>query len=371
MHRKGAEMLKLFTNNPEAADPVIPIRWCVSPETIAKLKQRNAENPHILLVITQGDRETRKLVPLHQMMEYVEFSRPGRHRIFAAIVWWSSIKELKKFYLEKGSYSYKNGVLDYYKNGVLDYDREHFQLCIYNYLVEEAELSVFIADGFFPKEPPAWEKRWVDLWFDTTAKDPCQHRRRRLFAYTIQPPVMLTWLALSVAARLLTALSCTLLLGMRKVDFAAIIHPFRNNFKNVYENASSIFLKDKNGKKRDDAYIILTPIVPLSIFFILFFTPLGILGRMLIALLTTGVATAGVYAISAAIKSFESAEAKRSRAEKKRLALAQEYEEVFQPIACTEAPLSATLKALPRNRRTLYLRYKAAKAYVCRPYAAR
>lgn len=44
-------MLKLFTNHPEAADPVIPIRWCVSPESIEVLKRENAAHPHLLLSI--------------------------------------------------------------------------------------------------------------------------------------------------------------------------------------------------------------------------------------------------------------------------------------------------------------------------------
>lgn len=357
-------MLKIFTNNPEAADPVIPIKWCLSPEAREILKQEKAVHPHLLLsIVYQGKEVERKLIPLDQAMEYVEFRRPGAHRVLGTIVWPNSddVSKMKKYYLQENS-QYR------YENRILEYDTAQFLFWAFHssYLREATELAVVIADGFFPKEPPAWEKRWVNLWFETKPKDPCQTRKRRFLAYSIQPIAVLLWIVISVALRFLTALGSVLLLGMRGVDFGAILHPFRDEFRDVYYDAKSVFIWDKDGKERPEAHMVFTPIFPLLIFGALFLVPLTIIWKVFGTVIMVGGAFVLIYIFFDRVRSEKS---RMSQQEKEQKAAEEELDKTLQLVACENTTPYATLGSLPKSRQTLYLRFNGLKAKVCRPYA--
>ncbi len=70
-------------------DSVVPVNWCVSPETIAKLgRDYGITDPQLLIVTVpeSGGKGTRKLVPLDDLMTFIAFSRPGRNRVCAFII---------------------------------------------------------------------------------------------------------------------------------------------------------------------------------------------------------------------------------------------------------------------------------------------
>lgn len=313
----------------------------------------------------------RKLIPLDQMIEYVEFRRPGPHRVLGVIVWPdydSNVLELKKYFLQE--YSAYN-----YRHRVLDYDTKQFFLHGSNlrYLPETAELAVVVADKLFPKEPPAWEQRWVNFWFETEAKDPCHTIRRRFLAYSIQPIAVPLWIGISVASRFLTALGAVLLLGMRGVDFGAILHPFRDDFKDVYFDANSIFFWDKEGKERPTAYGAFIPIIPLLVFSALFLSPLTInfIWKAFVTLILVGGVSAFFYMFLDRSQSEEKRRLRKEWEEQEQKAAEEKMNEALQLIACENTTPSATLGALPKSHQTLYLRFKDIKAKRCRPYAVK
>lgn len=154
-------MLQLVVNTEEATSASIPIRWCVSRDTLALMQAKGALNPHLLLVVANGNREeARRLVPIDQMMEYVDFSSPGAHKIFGTIVWsaYGNARVLKKRILGGRVIDEDGYVQKFNKLSVLDdegvlevedrlYKSDHeFAICS---LDEASEIEVNVAKEFF------------------------------------------------------------------------------------------------------------------------------------------------------------------------------------------------------------------------------
>ena len=99
--------IHLYVPQTESSDSVVPVRWCVCPSVFEGLKREEAPKPHILIVVVRGTYEVaRRLVSLERMMEYISFSSPGKHRIFANIVWskTGNVGLLKHHILDKDRY---------------------------------------------------------------------------------------------------------------------------------------------------------------------------------------------------------------------------------------------------------------------------
>lgn len=236
---KEKELIHLFTEDLRAGNSVIPLRWCICKEAFETLRSKGVENPHLLIVVVRNDKETeRKLVPLDQMMDYVYFQNPGSHRILTTIVWEEEdrVSVLKIQLLNQSQY----GVYDHYVLDVLkrDFrrDREDWgdwagDLRIHR--LGQASLEVVVSKEFFAPEPAEWLKKWANLWYETKPRDQCQFRRRKIVAFTVQPPLMLAWIILNCALRFLTALF--LLLWGKRARFKPVLHPFRGSMLDVWE----------------------------------------------------------------------------------------------------------------------------------------
>src|SRR3989338_5003947 len=190
--------LKLFTDqqNPENANPVVAVRWCVDKETLEELKTRKAANPHILLSVMNiqgnvnetryGVETDRKLIPLGDMMSYVSFQRPGINVIYATVVWDqnNNTKNLKQRFLAKQDrFQWKNYVIEYH--GAIFVPEYHTDCYTKTGI---ASLEMKIDEKLFAPEP--FDKNWVNLFMEYNASNQCNYRKRRLFAYTIQIMMM-------------------------------------------------------------------------------------------------------------------------------------------------------------------------------------
>lgn len=93
-------------------------------------------------------------------------------------------------------------------------------------------MNVEVPDGVFAKEPPEWEKAWVNWLFRNKAIDQCDYRRRRIFAYfpLLQPLIFTT----ICAVRLFITLICWSIL-MRGVNIKPVIHPLQNSTLDIIE----------------------------------------------------------------------------------------------------------------------------------------
>ncbi len=385
--------MKLIVNSKDAGSPVIPVRWCITQEDLQHLKQEKEKNQYILLAIINNGRDVdRQLLPLNQMLTFITFSRPGKTRIAACIV--SSptgIRKLKKLYLSK---TWHGG----YESNILEGDRLAVGYA-------QTGITVQVAREFFAKETAGWEKFWVNLWFETYPRDQCQFRRRRILAYTIQPPLVLLWVIAKTLVRFCAAFLWTFILAQREVGWKAVIHPFRYDNDDVWDHAKrayNFFAENKNGKERQLIVQVCVPVLTIIVFGVLellnfvfkIYAPWYYLlvASPFVAPGIVALVEFGFWAVSMIdallervwwprkvkvpkpIDEKKLAKRRQKEAEQQRKAeLAQatrlqELEKSYAVVAC-DGPVVPRLDALPREKQTIYLRYLDLKAKVCKPFA--
>lgn len=400
--------MKLFVSETKVQDAVIPIRWCLNRQELEELKEHKAKNPHLLLVIVHDKKEVdRYLIPLNQMLAYIQFHKPGENQILATVVWsyTGDTSKLRKCFFEPDtSGAYEQKVLNYEGENLLpDFNCSRLR--------HQTEITVIVPAEFFAKEPPAWEKKWVNSWFETKPRDQCQYRRRRMVAYTIQPPSVLLFIVFITIIRTLAA-SVLLFLGKRGVDLKPIIHPFQYRSYDVWDDTkASVFLRNAKGRRQHWLIILFSPLsflgflaVLVNIRFIFpslvshfnlqwWYYPLGALAVMVGIPVVVYAFFALSFFIPNTIISFISkvlrgsmpkswSERKKARqerawkeeqkkqseeAEKKRKKEEQLRVEIEQLLVC-DGEFVPKLSALPKEKQTIYLRFQDLKARVCKPY---
>lgn len=399
-------MLKLLADQTQQADATLPVRWCVSLDVLERLKSGEVQQPHLLLVVTHENEEVdRYLLPLGQMMHYLQFHRPGKHKLFAAIVWDSAgnLVQLYRDYLSRRRSGYCERVYEPAHTVPL-YDGEGEptgkakevpdRLRLDGHSTEETSLEVVVADAFFAKKAAAWEWRWVNLWFETKPRDQCQFRRRRFLAYSIQPIVVLLFLIVKPVFELVAATFLTAI-GMRRTHFGPILHPWKNDADEVWEDVKeggNVFLTTKDGKNRPAAIVVFFPPILMVGWVITGMIIDGALkiglGALSLILITLGIAAviSGLIATVTMLKNliysqrYEQQRArehemwereKRERAARE-LILKRQLDAEYARLgvlSCDRPGLSASLRQLPKERQTVYLRFLDLKAKVCRPFA--
>ncbi|HDY73356.1 MAG TPA: hypothetical protein ENH86_02170 [Candidatus Jorgensenbacteria bacterium] len=397
----------------------VPVRWCLYRKELEELERRGVNKPHVLIVVRNNNHEHRQLVPMDQMMAYVQFHRFGENTIHAAVVWHNedNVKKLKSFFLEKYSrLSYEHGVLRLdEKLGFKEYYSSNGQS--YNRLDETAHVTVMVPEEFFSKEPSRFEKWWVNLFFEYRPVDQCQFRRRRMLAYSVQPFAVLAWVIVITIARFIGALVLSIA-GMRGTDWNPVIHPFRyptGDIKKRVEKGDSVFWCKKDGEKYPLMFRAFSPPVLLVLSVLL--VGLGVLGEWTFSYTlvpwwyyaVVGVVLPFVIAAVAAVAyaaftlvwilltalifkpiinwiannsdAWEQKRMERKRAAKERKEREQKaaeerllkeraamHEELEQLLACN-GELQPSINALPQTKRTIHLRFLDLKAQICRPYA--
>jgi hypothetical protein len=396
--------------NLESADPVLAVRWCLDRSETQKLKEQEARNMHILFVIVYegGTREDRLLVPLQQAMTYLNFRRPGNHTVFAAVVWNSFDKQGLSTRLLDRSSSRE------YDTIVMNRDRSEFRSVDWfennhapnRMLADTAEIDVIVPREHFPKEPPKWLKQLVNAGHGYPPVDQCDFRRRML-GVPFKVPFFAAWAIITTLIRFLIVVTL-LFLGMRRINFAAVIHPWQDEIPNVFERVhigNSWFNRDSKGSYRSRWYFFLRPIFWLVIFGILTLIKIR-LHMSYWALIVAGWSAAinftiatwnfllrlvgklwkavAVVAVGITILTFTLRYVRKILAKKRRekellwqstdfqeqlrLQRMQSYDDLYKLLAC-KPTITPALSDLPPERQTLRLRYLDLKAKVCRPFA--
>lgn len=366
----------------------VPVRWCLSKDELNKLNEARKEVFLLLLVVsdTGGERsETRYFIPIKQMMEYVNFYTPGKNKIFAMV----AERKDREYFLHKYGIYYSNSLYNYYgKNLHPSYLKNYYDL----YGIEVCELEVNVPKEVFAKEPPAWEKKWVNLFLGWELLNQCDYRKKQIFAYSFQLIFFLPILG-SIELAVGLIISALLLFGTKGIGFRKIIRPFSESFSSIWdETKGSIF-----GRR------FIPRLLP-SIFLgssVISWVICKILGSQIVigtnavtnAVIIGGVAVGAVVAVPGfiylsyygAVKAIDKirnalvpvAKAEEERKKQKRsLAEAAEKErsrklreriEAEYALLACDGNLSA--KTLPSAKRTVYLRYKDLKSRVCKSFA--
>lgn len=344
----------------------IPVSWCVKPEHFPELIKQFGNNPKVVLVIApiknyNISKEIRKMVPLRELMTYLEFKTPGQHRIWAFLV------NQNNMYLDKRSRGYIYSVLNDDGN---DWSAE------FNIIGTDengnnkyqpkaaATLDVNIPFKAFAPEPPEWEKKWVNHFFDYKATDQCDFRRRRLFAYSIQPFLIL----LQILAFKLPVTLLALLIGARNFSFIPLLHPLTYDCGDQFDilYGGSIFI-NKNLRCPDEGAgvkqlvsfclkkLYLVPFMPLVlVLMVLLCLNLKILLMMSVILMTIILAISTIICYCLYIDHKE-----ETPIDLKEL----EY------LSCTPDKIPYSINNMPKKKKTVKLYYQNLKGKICRPFS--
>lgn len=252
-------MFEIHVADTDATSGTIPLTWCFDRETLTALKAfKNEETPNLYVVISivplsdgvdESDRkEVRYVVPVNQMMAYVSFKYPGVNRIRAFVVLGTSQNSTR--------YTWTRAPWDMTtKYNIAIIGREegepyHEDTWIHSLAnteefkgisVQAKPMDVEVPAECFAKEPAAWEKAWVTwLVADDRFGDQCDYRRRRLFAYSFQPFILLGNMMCRVLITFL-ALVC----GAKKLSAKYLLHPLSHTLKSTWSQFEDgiIFLR--------------------------------------------------------------------------------------------------------------------------------
>jgi hypothetical protein len=407
--------MKLITNERDltSAAPVFPVRWCLDQSEIKQLA--DAQNIHVLFVIAyEGGREDRMLVPIGQMMAYLNFCRPGKHTVLATVLWGSGFAPMQKICMERSNrHAYIQELLGWDRTNLRRYEFSDHEIGMLPNSATAA-LEVTIPAEHFPKEPPAWLRRPVNFQFPYPPVDECDFRRRCLVALP-RLAYFGVWAVITTFIRAIIAVAYALH-GARDIDFRAVLHPWRSDIDDVAHNVragDSVFLSEKfQGRVRSRWLLVLYPYIWLVLFAVVTAVKAhyhltywaavvliagAILKAALVAwkslvklFLKTGVralALAALFAVLYGIVRFVlSLAIQRQKArcveeyelvkqtgltleDRRRLEREKEHEAFLASLTCQTMPLEVNIDALPPERRTVKLRFLRLKAGVCRPYA--
>jgi hypothetical protein len=205
------------------------VRWCLDPETREVLKKHAGENPQLLLIITGGSiyKETRKIVDLEDVVQILPLRYPGKNTILSAIIW-GNVHTREEIFLHRHDNVYGTDLVNYpgyKKNGapILSGAYESYKL-------SGPVIEVDVPQEIFAKEPPEWEKTWVNRWHYDPPRDQCKYRARRIFAYTLQPFLFLIPFCVTGAIFLVFAFFA-LLFGFYKPSIDERLDTSANLFK--------------------------------------------------------------------------------------------------------------------------------------------
>src|SRR4051812_9369593 len=109
-------MLRLSAPNDKQQEACVPVRWCVSKDVLETLEKDNVKEPLLFISITHNKREVdRVLVPLEQMMEYIQLRHAGINTLHAFIVWSdyeSSDRMVNRFLSRRAEETFSNYLYD-------------------------------------------------------------------------------------------------------------------------------------------------------------------------------------------------------------------------------------------------------------------
>lgn len=378
-------LLTLITDSTERADATMPLRWCVSKEALGMLQEAGATDPYIFILIQHGFSETaRYLVPLKDEMRFIEFRRPGRNIIHAAIVWeHKNGRFLERSLMRKDGYGdYRCSFIEPHpKNFVNGYFVGHETYSDQYQSLGATTLDVEVPQNMFAKEPPRWLSAWVNYWFTWAPVDQCHFRRRMLVAFTIQP------IAVLVAVIVEFALKFGILLGLAFLGIPGrwkkLLSPdpgFGDSVSDLYPGKSSIFFSGPRRWYRPFLWLISPPALLLAYIYHLAhpnvpWSDMLILlcGMAVCWILGELVVESMVWSLKRIIQPaldrlfdhlrFRTMESIPAREPQRNLVEELSY------LACDRTPRVASVKALAPERQTLYLRFQDIKSKVCRPFA--
>ena len=366
-------MLELHISDTNITHSSATISWCVSKDILQECIDKEIKDPQLVICTSPKEgyhikKEYRKVVPLKDLMAYVEFHCAGQNNIWGYVCL-DSAKFTKTKYLAKDDGEYKSWFLSEDGSNYVDY------------LVEDPErkpktsapITVDVPKEYFAKEPSQWDKAWTNWLFRSRPIDQCNYRRRRMFAYSIQLIIMLLFYIFNLGALLFASI-----IGARNISLKFLLHPLtysledacyvwrggtyfiRKNVKDCGDDAT--FMQDLWWLVRKAWTLPFMPAIAVPLFLLfrsghLLRFSIVFFGVILAAIIITALA-------SGIMKDFYEFVMDKLLAPEQNL-----DEKDMDLLMCDGNVKPLKLSQLPANKRTIKLRFYDLKSKVCRPFS--
>jgi len=393
-------MLELQITDNDVSTGSAQISWCLDVEMLKELADRGVKDPQLVIVVgSEGEthdirKEVRKVVPLKDLMTYMEFRSAGKNRVWGVVSYLSK-KQARSRYLTKEDGRFSTDVVDcdgeQYAPWLLALESAEAQQAE-QYKSLSTPIPVEVPKEIFAKEPAVWEKNWVNHFFRNKVVDQCDFRRRRLFAYLVQPFLiggkMLGTFIVLLAGLLTGARSWSIKYLLRPLTYSPV------DAGNIWNNGT-IFIRHQ---KEDDEpgfpshFNQPTPWYFIRSFWPLPFMPVFVITAALLAyfhkfqqLIVLGGVIGGAFLLVLAIivamcyggkMFFWTPKVPKffvwlldkilGEPDNELWYLKPEEQEL---IVCSEKKSHLTYKQIPARRKTVRLRFQNLKSKVCRPFS--
>lgn len=362
----------------------VPVTWCLSPDWLEK---HDINQYWVLFSTCQPqpggeNAEWRGCCKLSEMMAYVTFFRPGVNRIFATI---TDSKFKIENWMSRHNGQWVNSVVSFPtqwtdpdKIDNWEYKLWHFINPTYRIECDDI-IQVDLPKDCFAKEPWEIEKVWVNWLWNNKAVDQCEFRKRRMFAYSIQPILFL----LMVVFRIMVAFAC-LSVGCKGLRWAPVFKPLYYSTHDIVGDITGSYLTIK--KLPNITRFMFVPMVPLVLFgiFICILNPhYNLTWTLVVSLFCAAFipVLCGIgflfYFIFSNVKFGEILDSlfnkldrfTESRSKVKKQALNEWNHQQRELLMCSNAKAIRKFSDLPKSKRTIKLRFYGLKSLVCRPFA--
>lgn len=354
----------------------VALSWCIGKDLLEKLAQTGIVDPQLVIVIALKGKtyplrqENRIVVPLRDLMTFVSFHRPGEHNIFAFIAGTHYQKVLRNFVYARQGGQYDNDILDYDGEAILSSLRAEI-------VWGDTVLTVNIPTRCFAKEPPAWEKPWVNWLLSGRADNTCAYGKRRSFAYSLQIPLAAVIYLIRIGFTTFLLL-CT----FRGINFRPLFHLLQESTLDISSNLSTpLVIPRTENVLRKMFFVPLMPILWMPGFLISFTSNGwnwdGLYGGLIISTFIGIIffTAFGIVGVNSLIESLPRSWRTWREGRNKKEDVEQEVKELWYTSPEEQALLNCAngprrqICDLPHGRRTIRLRYLDLKAKKCKPFA--
>jgi hypothetical protein len=278
------------------------------------------------------------------------------------------------------------------KISVLQRREKHEHIIRYDYdsldrVEQEAQLEVLVPGEMFAKEPSRLMSWLGTVHWSSQPRDQCHLRKRALITVGTGPLVLVVMAMVLAGAEIvqLVVIGALLFVGKRNINFGVLKDPLVSPKEAQWQVKPSRWIKRKVTESggythyRDRHvfwFLVNPPMILLCVGVGLVFFAITdavwpvILGAC--SVLWFGLAASlGAFLAGGPLARLNKRreEAVRKLLQEARQRALEERNRELEQLACSGVSREVSLSALPRNRRTVVLRFQNVKAKVCRPFA--
>ena len=385
--------LHILTNDKMAVDNgTALLSWCVTKEEIDQLRDRNASDPQLLIIIVptedyRRDRQQRQLIPLSNLQGYVMFHAPGKNRIFAFLITKGNEELLERRGRDDFVFRFlsEDNPDTFLKPDIITADEPDeedivisplpYDLLDFGVVIAYDSVDAMVPKELFGKPTPEWEVPWL-TWMvrDRQIIDEC-HRRKIRMLYPFQSAAFLIYYLFRILM-----FGFMFMFGCFRGSLRMFTHPLSLDIPTVFNDAPYAFDLDK---KLMWILAPFTPAVPI-LGMLLGFLMVGnvnasYLTHMFLPLIIPAIIVGAIYAVAIVVggiflgyhmlvKGRESlTEWITSRG--KTSDLWYMNDDAMIDLTCMDTPPPMRYEDIPKERRTFRLRFWKTKSRVCKPFA--